>query len=90
MTFTRRMGFSLLVGFAIMPGGAMAQQDYPNRAITLVVPYAAGGTTYVSVRQLAAVAEKILGQPIVVGSQPGASGSNAMRAVALQMPTVTR
>lgn len=82
MKFTRRSSLALLVGMAIMPVSAMAQQGYPNRPIKIVVPYGAGGTTDISARQMATMAEKILGQPIVVENQPGASGTNAMRAVA--------
>ena len=82
MKFTRRSSLALLVGMAIMPVSAMAQQDYPNRPIKIVVPYGAGGTTDISARQMATMAEKILGQPIVVENHPGASGTNAMRTVA--------
>lgn len=82
MTFTRRSSLALLASLATLPFAAMAQQDYPSRAITIVVPYGAGGTTDISARQMAAMAEKILGQPIVVENLPGASGTNAMRAVA--------
>ncbi|WP_269367522.1 Bug family tripartite tricarboxylate transporter substrate binding protein [Sulfitobacter sp. G21635-S1] len=86
MTFTRRSGLALLASLTLMPFAALAQSDYPNRPITLVVPYGAGGTTDISARQLAAMAEKVLGQPIVVENQPGASGTNAMRAVAAADP----
>ena len=61
-------------------------QSYPTRAITIVVPYGAGGTTDVSARQLSTMLEKVLGQPVVVENQPGASGTNAMRAVAAAKP----
>lgn len=86
MTFTRRSSLALLASMAIVPFAAMAQQDYPSRPITLVVPYGAGGTTDISARQMATMAERILGQPIVVENQPGASGTNAMRAVAAADP----
>lgn len=55
---------------------------YPERPITLVVPYGAGGTTDISARQLAKRAEPLLGQPIVVENRPGGGGINAMRSVA--------
>ena len=86
MTHTRRSTLALLAGMAITPLAAVAQQDYPTRPITLVVPYGAGGTTDISARQMATLAEKILGQPIVVENQPGASGTNAMRSVASAEP----
>ncbi|WP_417211166.1 tripartite tricarboxylate transporter substrate binding protein [Antarctobacter sp.] len=86
MTFTRRASLALMVGMALLPAAAPAQTDYPNRPIKIVVPYGAGGTTDISARQIATMAEKILGQSIVVENQPGASGTNAMRAVAAAEP----
>lgn len=59
---------------------------YPERPITLVVPYGAGGTTDISARQLAKRAEPLLGQPIVVENRPGGGGINAMRSVAYAEP----
>ena len=82
MKFTRRLSLALLGGMALFPSATFAQQYYPSRAITLVVPYGAGGTTDISARQIASMAEDLLGKPIVVENQPGASGTNAMRAVA--------
>lgn len=83
MNFTRRTGcLALLASLALTPLTAMAEDAYPSRPITLVVPYGAGGTTDISARQMALMAEKLLGQPIVVENQPGASGTNAMRTVA--------
>lgn len=63
-----------------------ADDSYPSHPITLIVPYGAGGTTDVSARQLASMAETELGQPIVVENMPGGSGANAMRSVATAKP----
>ena len=49
--------------------------DYPKEAITMIIPYGAGGTTDVVGRQLAIALEKQLGQSIVVENMAGASGS---------------
>lgn len=49
--------------------------SYPEKPITLVVPYAAGGTTDIYGRLLAAQLSNILGQPVTVNNQGGASGS---------------
>lgn len=49
--------------------------DYPTKAINMIIPYAAGGTTDVYGRTLAAQLEKELGQSITVTNQGGASGS---------------
>lgn len=49
--------------------------DYPNKPINMIIPYAAGGTTDIYGRTLAAMLEKQLGQSITVTNQGGASGS---------------
>jgi len=49
-------------------------QTYPNRAITFVVPFAAGGLSDVPGRILAAEMQERIGQSIVVENRPGASG----------------
>lgn len=70
---------------ALASAGAMAQWK-PDRPITLIVPWAPGGSTDQVTRVTAAELEKHLGQKIVVMNQPGASGSvgtkNAMAAPA--------
>ncbi len=50
-------------------------QGFPNKAITVVVPYGAGGPTDVQMRALAAAAAKDLGQPIVINNVPGVGGT---------------
>jgi tripartite-type tricarboxylate transporter receptor subunit TctC len=49
-------------------------QDYPNRPITMVVPFAPGGLTDVPARLMAAMLQERIGQNIVVENKPGASG----------------
>lgn len=63
----------ILTLFAASTAVATAQ-GYPNRTITLVAPYAAGGDSDLSGRNLAAVVPKYLGQPAIVVNQVGASG----------------
>lgn len=60
------------VGFASFALAASAQ--YPNKPITLVVPYQAGGSTDALARALATAAAAELGQPIVIENKPGAEG----------------
>ena len=50
-------------------------QDFPSRAITLIIPWPAGGATDVQMRMMADLASKRLGQPIVIENKPGAVGS---------------
>ena len=54
--------------------GAMAQQ-YPSRPITMIVPYAAGGSADVVARPVAAEMSKVLGENVVVELRPGAGGN---------------
>ena len=60
-----------LVAFALAPA-ALAQ--YPNRPITLIVPWGAGGGTDATARILASIMEKELKQPINVVNRTGGSG----------------
>jgi tripartite-type tricarboxylate transporter receptor subunit TctC len=59
--------------FSSVCGIAHAQQ-FPNRPVTLIVPFAAGGTTDIGLRALAAATERHLGQSIVVENRAGAGG----------------
>ena len=60
--------------FALTIGVAFAQTGYPNRAITLIVPFAAGGTTDVVGRILAKGITDITGQAVIVDNRGGANG----------------
>jgi tripartite-type tricarboxylate transporter receptor subunit TctC len=66
--------WSLVTGVALLVHAAtLAQaQDYPNRPVTLVVPYAAGGGLDVLGRMLAQKLTDRLGKPFVVDNRPGA------------------
>jgi len=74
---------SVLFG-ALLAAPALAQ--YPTRAITLIVPYAAGGGNDVMARIVADKMSAALGQQIVVENRGGAGGSIATRQVARSEP----
>lgn len=61
---------------------AQAQQVYPDRPIRLVVPYGPGTATDNFSRQLAAVAQKTLGQSIVIDNRPGGGAMTGTEIVA--------
>jgi tripartite-type tricarboxylate transporter receptor subunit TctC len=71
-----------------LPGGPdRAQaQSFPNRTITLVIPFAPGGSTSIVGRVIADKMSQLLGENIVVDNRPGAGGTVGTRAVAKSDP----
>src|ERR1700710_511086 len=69
---------ALSLGAAALPAAAA---DYPDHAIKMIVPFAAGGGTDVLARIIAQNLNSKRGQPVVVENQPGASGAIGTRAV---------
>jgi tripartite-type tricarboxylate transporter receptor subunit TctC len=65
---------AMLAPLATVPATAQAQA-FPNKPITLIVPWPAGGSTDRHHRALAEIASKILGQNIIVENKPGAGGT---------------
>lgn len=66
----------LLLPFVHAPAHAQAgAADYPSKAITIIVPFAAGGNTDVKTRLVALQLASILGKPVVIDNRPGASGN---------------
>jgi len=75
----------LAIAAVISLGGA-ARAEYPDKPITMIVPWAAGGSTDQTARVLAKASEASLGQPIVIINQPGASTTIGMAALAAAKP----
>jgi tripartite-type tricarboxylate transporter receptor subunit TctC len=73
---------ALIAGFVT----AASAQGYPNRPITLVVPFPPGGSTTIVARIVADKMSEALGQSIVVDNRGGAGGTVATRAVAKTSP----
>ena len=76
---------TLLVACAVACGAAHAQ-TYPDKPITLVVPFAAGGPTDVVARMIAIPMGKSLGQTVLVENTVGAGGTIAASRVARSAP----
>ena len=70
----RRIVKALALAVALHGGGAMAQ-TWPNKAITLIVPFPPGGTTDVLARALGAKLSQNLGQPVIVENKAGAGAT---------------
>ncbi|HMF21113.1 MAG TPA: tripartite tricarboxylate transporter substrate binding protein [Pseudolabrys sp.] len=71
---TPRMILALVAAVFALGTAPLFAQDYPNRPVTLVVPWPAGGTTDIGMRALATATEKYLKQKIVLENRPGAAG----------------
>jgi tripartite-type tricarboxylate transporter receptor subunit TctC len=74
-----------LAGVFALSGGASAQ-DYPTRAVTMVIPFAAGGPTDVLGRVIAARMTELLGQQVLVENVGGAGGMTGGKRVADTTP----
>lgn len=82
---------TVMVGLALLftPSAvieAVAQENYPTRPITLVVPYAPGGATDIIGRVIAEELSNSLGQRVVVENRAGAAGSVGAAGVARAAP----
>lgn len=81
-----RLAGPLLALGCLTGGSAVAQGSYPNHAISLVVPFSAGGPTDVVARSLGAAMSKTLGQSIIIENRTGAGGTLAAMHVARAAP----
>jgi tripartite-type tricarboxylate transporter receptor subunit TctC len=84
-TLTRRA--ALLAWGALMTAGrANSQPRFPNRPITLLVPFGPGGIADLTARAVAKPMSDALGQPVIVENRPSAGGIVASQAVASANP----
>ena len=84
-TPTRRAALSALLA-AGTPAAASAQERYPVRPVSVIVPWAPGGSTDILARVVAEPLRASLGQPFVVENRSGASGNVGSAAVARAAP----
>ena len=69
------------VVLVVAVGGAPAQDGYPRKPITFIIPNEAGSSMDSSGRPLAELMQKELGQPMLIVNKPGAAGTIALRDV---------
>jgi tripartite-type tricarboxylate transporter receptor subunit TctC len=72
---TRRHLIQALALAATMASAGAMAQSWPNKPVSLVVPFPPGGTTDVLARALAEKLQVSLGQPVIVESKPGAGAT---------------
>jgi tripartite-type tricarboxylate transporter receptor subunit TctC len=83
---TLRVGILLAALLTWFPGGTAWAQDYPNRRVTIVVPFPAGSGPDVYARIIAEKLSSRLGQPAIIENRPGGGGATGGRVVAKADP----
>src|SRR2546425_12925255 len=84
MRFIRCLAAGGLLALAALSTPAVAQ--YPNKQITVIVPFAAGGPTDVVARLVGEHMSRTLGQPVIVENIGGAGGTIGMTRAAQGQP----
>jgi tripartite-type tricarboxylate transporter receptor subunit TctC len=79
-----RVAAAAMAAMALWTGAAQAK--FPEKPITLIVPWAPGGSTDQTARVLAKAAEQELGKPVIVENKPGASTTLGMAELARSKP----
>ena len=82
----RQFALSLAGASAAIAAPRIFAAGYPDRPITFICPWAAGGTADLTMRALCVAASRELGQVIVVENRAGASGMIGLKAVAAAAP----
>ena len=79
--------YCFVAAAALVAAFAPAQaQDFPTRPITLVIPFAPGGSTSIVGRGVAEKMSELLGDKIIIDNRPGAGGTVGTGAVAKSEP----
>jgi len=76
----------MLLAMLAMAAAAMAQEAYPTKPISLVVPFPPGGVADIVARPTADAMSRYLKQPVVIENKPGAGGGIGMGVVAKAKP----
>ena len=74
----------LLASALVLP--VAAQDGYPAKPVTLVVPFAPGGALDLAARALAPTLQRVIGQPVLVANKTGAAGAIATQAITTAAP----
>jgi tripartite-type tricarboxylate transporter receptor subunit TctC len=85
-TPNRRLSLLCVAALMSLPGLTAAQDNFPNKTITMIVPYAAGGSSDVRARQIAQKISTYLGQSVIVENKPGGNGNIGTLAIVKAAP----
>ncbi|HEY0844522.1 MAG TPA: tripartite tricarboxylate transporter substrate binding protein [Noviherbaspirillum sp.] len=77
---------ALAAAAACLFTGAASAQNYPTKPVTMVVPFAAGGTTDILARAVSHELSKTLGQQFIIDNRPGAGGNIGAQIVSRAAP----
>ncbi len=77
---------AIIVGFVLLLGAPVNAQKYPDKVITIIVPFTAGGPTDTVARLIAQPMTKVLKQQVIVENVGGAGGTIAAARVARATP----
>src|SRR5262245_9318634 len=75
-----------LLACALCLSAAAFAQGFPNKHITVIVPFAPGGSSDTTMRFMSTKLTEILGQPVVIDTRPGANGTTGAGMVARSRP----
>ncbi len=83
-----KLGKGILYGclLALVSAGAIAAEQFPTKPVRLIIPYAPGGATDITARQLQTKISELWKQPVIVDNRPGASGNIALELAARAAP----
>ncbi|KRT67288.1 MAG: bug43 protein [Candidatus Rokubacteria bacterium CSP1-6] len=77
---------SVILLLVALIGAATAQEPYPSRPITIIVPFPPGGIADLTARPLAPALERAVKQAVVVSNKAGAAGAVGMQSAAVAKP----
>ena len=77
-------------GLALLSLGSHAQSAWPNKPVTVIVPFPAGGGTDAFARPLSAQFAKQAGKPMIIDNRGGAGGTVGASIAAKAVPDATR
>ncbi|MCL7466524.1 tripartite tricarboxylate transporter substrate-binding protein [Phaeovulum sp. NW3] len=77
---------SMALAALALAGGTAFAQDFPNKPVTIIVPYSGGGSTDLVGRQLAHELQQIWGQPVIAENRTGAGSMIGTAHVAQSAP----